>query len=90
MVPAEMNKVLKDIHLHSVENLHNIVIQRRQLHSQALRHQTSPACILDAILTIEAHVPSVCPHRILQQAGGPKQGLAGPTVPRRDRPDISF
>ena len=32
----------------------------------------SPACILDAILTIEAHVPSVCPHRILQQAGGPK------------------
>ena len=38
--PVEMKNLLKDIHLHSVEYLHNIVIQRRQLDTQALRHQT--------------------------------------------------
>ena len=38
--PVEMKKLLKDIHLHSVEYLHNIVVQRRQLDSEALRHQT--------------------------------------------------
>ena len=40
IVPAEINQVLKDIHLHSVIYLNNKVIQRRQLDSQALRHQT--------------------------------------------------
>ena len=38
--PVEMKKLLKDIHLQSVEYLHNIVVQRRQLDSEALRHQT--------------------------------------------------
>ena len=38
--PVEMKKLLKDIHLHSVEYLHNIVVQRRKLDSEALRHQT--------------------------------------------------
>ena len=38
--PVEMKKLLKDIHLHSVECLHNIVVQRRKLGSEALRHQT--------------------------------------------------
>ena len=38
--PLEMKKLLKEIHLHSVEYLHNIVVQRRQLDTQALRHQT--------------------------------------------------
>ena len=38
--PVEMKKLLKDIHLHSVEYLHSIVVQRRQLDSEALRHQT--------------------------------------------------
>ena len=36
----EMKTLLKDIHLHSVACLHNIVIQRRCLDSEALRHQT--------------------------------------------------
>ena len=40
IIPAELKKVLKDIQLHSVEYLHTIVIQRRHLDSQALRHQT--------------------------------------------------
>ena len=38
--PTEMKKLFKDIHLHSVACLHNIVIQRRHLDSEALRHQT--------------------------------------------------
>ena len=38
--PVEMKKLLKDIHLHSVEYLHNVVVERRQLDSEALRHQT--------------------------------------------------
>ena len=37
---VEMKRLLKDIHLHSVEYLHNIVVQRRKLDSEALRHQT--------------------------------------------------
>ncbi len=40
ITPAEMKTLLKDLHLHSIECLHNIVIQRRMLDSQALRHQT--------------------------------------------------
>ena len=37
---VEKKKLLKDIHLHSVEYLHNIVVQRRKLDSEDLRHQT--------------------------------------------------
>ena len=37
---VETKKLLKDIHLHSVECLHNSVVQRRMLDSEALRHQT--------------------------------------------------
>ena len=37
---VEMKRLLKDIHLHSVEYLYNIVVQRRKLNSEALRHQT--------------------------------------------------
>ena len=40
--PVEMEideKLLKDTHLHSAESLHNIVVQRRQLDSKALRYQ---------------------------------------------------
>ena len=40
ITPAEMKKLLKELHLHSIESLHNIVIQRRMLELQALRHQT--------------------------------------------------
>ena len=40
VMPTEMKKLLASINTHSVECLHNIVIQRRQLDSQALRHQT--------------------------------------------------
>ena len=36
---VEMKKLLKDIHLHSVECLHNIFVQRRKLDSEALIHQ---------------------------------------------------
>ena len=36
--PVEMKRLLKDIHLHSVEYLHNIVVQRRQLDSEAPLH----------------------------------------------------
>ena len=34
--PVEMEKLLKDIHLHSVDYLHNIVVQRCKLDSEAL------------------------------------------------------
>lgn len=36
----EIKQLLKDIHLHSVARLHNIVIQQQHLDSEALRHQT--------------------------------------------------
>ena len=38
--PTDMIKLLKAIHLHSVACLHNIVVQRRQLDSEILKHQT--------------------------------------------------
>ena len=38
--PLGMKKLLKDIHLHFVTYLHNIVIQRCHLDSEALRHPT--------------------------------------------------
>ena len=38
--PAEVKKLLKDIHLRSVAYLHNIVIQQCHLDSEALRPQT--------------------------------------------------
>ncbi len=40
ITPTEMKRLLKELHLHSIECLHNVVIQRRMLDSQALRHQT--------------------------------------------------
>ncbi len=40
VTPTRLKKLLKEIHLHSIEYPHNIVIQRRMLDSQALRDQT--------------------------------------------------
>ena len=38
--PNDTTHLLNQIHLHSVQCLHNIVVQRRQLDTQILRHQT--------------------------------------------------
>ena len=39
-------KLLKDVHLHSVEHLHNIVVQRRKLDSEALKTSNSPNTLI--------------------------------------------
>ncbi len=40
ITPTEMKRLLQEFHLHTIECLHNVVVQRRMLDSQALRHQT--------------------------------------------------
>ena len=40
VMPADMKRLLTSINSHSIECLHNIVVQRRQLDSKALRHET--------------------------------------------------